>query len=184
MRYFIAAITGILLGTLVSCAMVGRLTPKYDGVDPRAVDLTNEWLALAKDRGITFNHTVSIGFTNIPDSRIIGQTSYGFGFNEIDLDSMFWLTATSVSKMSLLFHELTHAYCDRAHTYGNNESYPEVDKLGDDIKKMDSEKKAIPGYYEDYCPYSLMYPEIVTDWCMKTHYNEYVVEMFTNCEPI
>lgn len=167
-----------LIVCLGSCAsMVGkvRLVPKYDGVDPKLQSYTQEWLNLAKDRGITFPKGVSIGFETINKGSTVGQCWYGGFWREIDIDVGYWKILDENEKDSLLWHELTHCYCGRKHDYGKDKEY------GDDVKKA---AEVVDGFYPlDGCPKSIMYPEVVDSYCIEKHLLDYETEMFDRCEP-
>lgn len=176
----------LVLSTLVSCATTlatRRIKPFYDGVDPQAAPYVKEWLDLAQQKGIKFTGTVTVGLRPLEAGRIIGVCNYGFGFNEIDLDTNYWSRSTNLSRMSLVYHELGHCYCDRDHDFGGKK-YPTTDiEQTREIFEIVIQKKQLPGYYDDLCPKSLMYPTSISDECVKTHYNEYVDEVFQNCNP-
>jgi len=174
MRYIKAALTGLFLGILTSflfsCAGA-RLIPHYDGVDPKLEPYVQEYKTLAKYHGITFNNEVSVGFTNIDQGDIIGQTHYGLYFREIDIDKAYWFNATQITRTTLMFHELTHAYCLRDHDYGDGKKY---DKKNLNITE---------GRFKDFCPQSIMFPYELDDNCAMAHYQEYIDEMFERCIP-
>lgn len=160
MRFLRAIIIGLLLATLTSCAITlgtMRWIPRYDGVDPEMISYVNEYLTLAKEHNIKFDDRVTVGFRDIHDGNAIGETIYAVGFREIDVDRNYWKNATKLTRMSLLFHELGHAYCGRDH----NTSYRK----------------------EDSCPASLMFPTIMSDACLMFHYQDYVEDLFKNCDP-
>ena len=174
MRFIKAAIRGFIIGSTVSFLISSdRLIPHYIGVDSSLKTYVSEWMALAKDHKVSFNHTVSIGFASIYDekSHAVGLTHYGKFFREIDLDISYWSKATEITKRMLIFHELGHAYCYRTHDYGEDREYE------------NNEKADGNGFYRDHCPVSLMYPSIIGDDCVMAHYQEYVDEIFQRCEP-
>jgi hypothetical protein len=84
----------------------------------------------------------------------------------------------------LLFHELTHCYCGRGHDFKKGKKYTEkrlAKVLEAAIFQITGQPQ--PGYYEDGCPVSVMYPSVLDDECSKRHYQEYVAEMFKRCKP-
>lgn len=182
--------------TNCSCSNL-KIHPEYTGVDPKVQNLVNEYKQLARERGIVFTNKVSIGFkklsygnssnltkklTSKEDDNIIGICNYGLGWREIDLSIQYWSKASSVSQKTLLFHELTHCYCGRDHDF-QGKPYPETYKEREaDLEKMISTRKALPGYYDDFCPKSIMFPEILEDYCSWYHHKDYEKEMFENCE--
>jgi hypothetical protein len=185
MRLLIPVITSIF-AFLTSCGSVnlGKLRPEYEGVDPRVQPLVDEYKALAKMNGIRFYNKVSIGFKKINRGNTVGVCNYGSFFREIDVDIDFWLNSTNMSRLALVFHELSHCYCTRKHDYGKDKNYPEtaLERLERALiwKVQGGEK---PGYWDDGCPKSLMYPVIPDDECLMKHYQEYVLEMFDRCKP-
>lgn len=147
-----------------------RLIPEYDGVDPKIAPFANEYQELAKQRGLFFDRKITIGFKNINKGAIIGETNYSYFFREIDIDFYYWEYATPMSKMTLIFHELSHGYCERDHDWDAGKNYEDKDiETG--------------GFFEDSCAKSIMFPQIITDECFQTHYQEYVDEMFQRCRP-
>lgn len=177
MRFIKAGIIGLFLGTLVSCALMPfwgeRLTPRYNNVDPKVAPIVNEWLALAKQRGLKFSQTVNVGFMDIGKENVIGQCNYGINFNEIDLEPIYWdYMADTLTQTALLWHELSHCYCNRLHDYEKDKEYS-----NDETNKKD-------GFLEDSCPKSLMYPYVLDNQCFLTHYAYYSSEMLDRCDPI
>ena len=151
------AIGCLSLCILVSCTinlMNTRLTPDYPGVDAEIAPYVDQWLILAKEYGLKFNHGVTVGFRDINKGYIVGQCNYGMAFREIDIDRKFWERSSDMSRTILVYHELSHCYCDRDH-----------DKMS-----------------KGGCPTSLMYPEVITDICFLYHYQEYIDELFSVCK--
>jgi hypothetical protein len=189
MRLFKSMAYGLLIGGLMACCTITigtkRLVPKYKGVDPEVAPYVVQWLDMARDHGIKFDREVSIGFSDLNPSflnlgpSIVGVCNYGLGFNEIDMDKFYWINSTSIGKMAVLYHELSHCYCNRAHDYvvGN-----EVKQYGDDEKSRKDPKKK-DGFFDDNCPISLMYPMVTEKECFLAHYQEYMDEMFRECDP-
>jgi hypothetical protein len=172
-------IRSLFLATLITGAFAyknAKLAPEYKGVDPQIAPYVDEWLYLAHGHGLKFDRIVTVGFKDINQGNIVGLTTYGYGFREIDIDVKFWQSSTSLSKAALLFHELGHAYCHRDHDYGNGIEYGDPDKARKDPNKED-------GFYEDACPTSLLFPEVVEDDCFEKHYENYVNEIFNRCVP-
>lgn len=161
---------------LIQCSSLDKIAPEYRGVDPSVQHFVKEYKELAKMQGITFKNEVTIGFKDIKDNSVIGLTTYGLGFREIDLDKKYWSKSTEMTKRALIFHELTHAYCTRGHDFGGGEKYPEFE----DWKGHEPRK----GHYQDGtgCALSIMYPVVLDDFCMLTHYTDYMQEMFVRCE--
>lgn len=178
MRFWKSALNGLLLGILISSILTLkdiRFYPHYNGVDPILTPYVNEWLSLAKERGLKFNHLVTVGFTKIDKGAIVGLSHLTETFREIDIDTVYWNKATQTEKMILVYHELGHSYCNRGHNYGPGREY----------NSSEIEKK-FPynpnGFFPDLCPVSIMYPFILDDDCVHRHYSEYIEELFTWCE--
>jgi hypothetical protein len=184
MRVLIPIISGILL-FLTSCGSVnlGKMRPEYQGVDPRVQSLVDEYHALAKLHGVRFYNKVSIGFKKINHGNVVGVCNYGGFFREIDIDIDYWNNSTPTARLSLVFHELTHCYCERIHDYAAGRTYPEnsFERLHEAVlwKLVGGER---PGFWSDGCPQSLMFPVVVDTHCVNAHYQEYISEMFARCE--
>lgn len=168
-----------LVFCLPRCATIGKTSPKYKGVDPKVQNLVNEYKSLAKIQGITFKNNVTIGFKNIKDKYTVGLCTYGNGWREIDIDEGYWEFTSDITHLVLVFHELGHCYCRRRHDF-NHKDYPDVDEI---IKLAKNKKIGGDGYYSDLCPKSLMYPMILEDDCVLAHYNDYITELFSGCQP-
>ena len=176
------AVRSTLIGFLLACSIVGidGNSPKYTGVDPRVSGIVNEWLSLSKLHGLKFRRPINVGFTDILNQDAVGQTRYEYGFTEIDIDQQYWTKCTATMKMTLVFHELTHGYCKRDHDYGQGLLYPETDYRN---PKPGNSKIDAAGRFSDLCPLSLMFPNLITDTCMRTHFSDYTKEMFDRCQP-
>lgn len=156
--------------------------PEHVGVDPRVKKLVGEFMWLSAQNNISFRRKVTVGLKDINRGNAVGLCTYGGRFREIDIDTNYWNRSSYTSKMTVLFHELTHCYCGRGHTYGKDLSYPETEiaRIARAIQwKIEGGDR--PGYWDDGCPSSIMYPIVLDDNCMNAHYNEYVEEMFNNC---
>jgi len=166
---------------IMSCSSVHiKPAPEYKGVDPKLQSLVDEYKELAKFQNITFKHEVTMGFTDINNNNIIGLCTYGRGWREIDIDANYYNNATSISKLVLMFHELSHCYCGRDHDYGNGIKYKDASEMQKVITIFDTD---MDGFYPDYCPLSLLYPIVVSNICLMRHYGDYIVEMFNRCNP-
>lgn len=161
-----------------------RMTPKYKDIDREIAPLVNEYLDLAKNRGLKFKHTITIGFMDIKDSDVIGACHYSTFWREIDIDRGYWNRATKLSRQILLYHELTHGYCYRNHDY-KGVLYSSADEnfaLRKDFGMTAHFDHSPDSYFDDRCPKSLMFPKILSDDCSKAHYSDYILEMFDRCE--
>jgi hypothetical protein len=177
-RRLLLVYTGLFLClNLVHCCSIGKIAPEHKGVDPQLEHFVKKYKEFAAMQGIGFKHEVTVGFKNINDGATVGLTHYGNGWREIDIDAQYYKHITELSREALLFHELTHSYCERGHTYEHGKAWPEYDDWhGKDPKE---------GRYKDGtdCPLSLMFPVVLDDFCMLTHYTNYVTEMFQDCVP-
>jgi len=184
-RLIIVFIIFFIILNIPSCTSLEiKPRPDYKDVDPRAQSYVNEYIYLSKQNHLKFKHKVTLGLKHIEQSDTIGLCTLGKYFREIDLDINYWNKASEIGKLALVYHELTHCYCDREHDYGKDKKYPE--KTADIIKEgIDNSLNKNPkhGYWNDECPTSIMHPTIVEDYCIKTHYNEYITEMFDRCKP-
>lgn len=169
-----------------SCSTVwsdSKNRPEYQGVDEKIQPLVKEYLWLSDQNHIVFYNTVTIGFKKLK-FPIIGMCNYGGNFREIDIDPDFWAEAKASDRLALVFHELTHCYCNRSHDWGKGEKYPDTE-----LARIAQAKNWVqnggkrPGRYEDGCPTSLMYPVVLDTDCTLEHYQDYVKEMFNRCEP-
>lgn len=160
-------------------------TPSYSTeiTNPELKVITNEFMQLSTRNHITFTHKVSMGFSEIERDSVIGTCSYRPTFREIDLDPRYWKRATWISKVALVYHEMTHCYCDRDHDHDEGEMYPDKSWkaiLQNYFSNIPSPLKP-SGYLEDGCPKSNMHPVIMSDECFVKHYGYYVKEMFNRC---
>lgn len=153
--------------------------------DPQLRVIIDEYFRLSARNHVAFNGRVSVGFSNIDRGRVIGTCTYRPTFREIDLDKRFWKESTWESKVALLYHELTHCYCERDHDFDDGEKYPN-DSLEEIIQAIFAKQPFTPlkpdGYLEDSCPKSIMHPVIISDECFLTHYDYYTKEMFARCK--
>lgn len=183
MRALILAILAIFLSS-TSCSSIDvKLKPDYIGVDLRARKIYNEFIWLSTQNNIVFKKSVTVGFKVIKSDTVIGVCNRSPFFREVDLDSNYWMNTSSTSQTALLYHELAHCYCGRDHDYAEGLDYPSsaVERL---YRALEWKAKGgpRPGYWDDGCPTSLMYPVIVDDDCTLKHYSEYTKEMFDRCQ--
>jgi hypothetical protein len=130
---------------------------------------------LAKKENIKFKKRVNIGFKKIKDDYAIGICYYGRNFREIGIDADTWKSSSNTERTVLVWHELTHCYCNRDHDFGKNMMYaaPRTKEIEDKSK----------GYYPDKCPLSIMHPVLLDDLCFIMHYDSYIHEQFDRCKP-
>lgn len=178
MKRLFTVFTGLLI--LASCCTINIDTsPKFTGVDPRVKKIYDEYMKLSGYKHIEFSDTVTIGFGNTKIEHAVGLCTTTPLFREITIDEKYWNRIGKLQRVALLYHELTHCYCDRNHDYGKGKPYPAPKD-----KWYDDDPPAPEGsMFADGCPITLMYPRVISDDCMKRHYGEYVEEMFDRCEP-
>ena len=175
-----------LIATIVSIALVASCSgiptkkgPEHVGVDPDAKPYVDEYLWLSAQNHITFKNKVTVGFSNINDGDTVAYCYFGSNFREIEIDIKYWNYYTNTSKLTVLLHELSHCYCHRDHDHAGL-MYPETKEGREAEAKKPTPK---PGFYDDGCPLSLMYPSVTSDACARAHYQEYTTELFEGCEP-
>lgn len=166
------------------CASLGvKARPEYTGVDPRVQHIVDEYMWLSTQYNVHFNNKVTIGFKNIGKGNVVGLTTYGGYFREIDIDTSYWNNSTNTQRLAVTMHELGHAYCGRSHDYGDGKKYPEAeDERIAQAENWASKGGPRPGIYPDGCALSLMYPVVVPDYCIRSHYQEYTKELFDRCK--
>lgn len=185
---YIILVASLLIGGCSSEPQVKNKTePNYSGVDIRVKKIYDEYLYISAQHNLKFDKPVTIGFTDINAGRVIGVCYSGPGFREIDLDNKYWFETSKISQLSLMFHELTHCFCARAHDYNDGTMYPDgstknLQNFWNSVKHFFN-KNLDYGFYKDGCAKSIMNPVLVDDDCMLKHYNEYIEEMQNRCEP-
>lgn len=172
MRRLIYLLSALLLLSFSLNTHVGRIVPIHNGVDEELKAIVNDYLELAKIKGIVFKKKVGVGFTSIHRGNVVGLCHYGTSFREIDIDREYWDRASRTSKRTLLFHELTHCYCTRPHDHDDGTAYVRNSCPAGDAKT---------GYYGDGCPKSVMFPSVLEDDCVTAHSADYLEEMFNRC---
>lgn len=175
-----------ILALFTSCgAPQPKANPEHVGVHPELQYYVDEFKELAAQRGIFFKREVTVGFQTIKPGSVtstIGVCTYGPKWREIDIDTKFWSEEGELRKKTLVFHELVHCYCTRSHTYGEKADQQYLNALFQKLfGKLNVQVKE--GFLEDGCPSTIMYPLIVSDQCIWTHYDYYIEEMFNQCRP-
>lgn len=190
MRQFIALILFVIVASCAQPAAKEHVKDKpafsTEITDPEIKVISDEYFRLSAYNNMHFNNKVSIGFSKIDRSNVIGTCTYQHEFREIDLDKRFWSNSTWFSKIALLYHEMTHCYCERGHDFDEGEVYPDVtlqEILGRFLSRIPLSPLKPSGYLDDFCPKSVMHPIIMDDECFEKHYNYYVKEMFARCNP-
>lgn len=181
-----------LIASLTSCAAPKpkekvKDKPAFSGMisDPEVLQITKEFFALSTRNNVQFHRYVTMGFSEIDRGNVIGLCTYGKGFREIDLDKGYWARATWMSKVALVYHELTHCYCQRDHDFDEGKMYPDG-SLKFILQRFQNHLPSTlkpEGFLDDGCPKSIMHPIILDNQCFEQHYDYYVTEMFARCQP-
>lgn len=165
--------------------------PEFVGIDDQIKKYYDEYILLSKRYHVVFSKRPTIGLKKITDkatifgTAVIAQCRRSEEFQEISVDTKFWDKSDEKERRMTIFHELGHCMCGRDHDYAEGKFYQEkiVEQIIDYIWQRASFQ--VPeGYYNDYCPKSLMHPIIPDDSCLRKHYNGYLKELFTLCKPI
>jgi hypothetical protein len=173
--YCIILVSGVLLQLYQ-----GESNKEFDSIEP-------ELLSYVVDFGISYVFvtedltkkeldkiskklsSLTIGFyTGIGYDTTVGWCDHVT--NEIGIESRNWLVSTSNERYQLMFHELAHCVLGRGHT-DRGTGYPE-NLLFDLGFKTDL------GKYEDKCPKSMMYPFVLSDYCIGKYSKSYLYELF------
>jgi len=147
----------IVIFIAISCSNFIKFQGSHKAIDPEMKKYVYDFSKEVKKL-----HKVRIGFKDIKlkigKGSIIGMCTfsvYPLG-PEIDIDIKYWKRATPLERRSLIYHELTHCYCNSLfHT--------------DDIMSNDS------------CPVSIMYPSAFDEQCLKQYWYEYMVDLREIC---
>lgn len=184
MKLLVGVIITFFLLTIACTGLKVKKDPSYKGINPEFVEIMDLYIELAAKNDVYFSKEVTIGFTDINNGKVVGLCTYGKDFREIDIDRDYWLEATKITRITLLFHEATHCYCGRDHDYGKGDKYLKgfVRYLAELIN-WELTRKVPKGYYSDGCPKSIMFPVVLPDGCMYKHYLDYTKEMFARCKP-
>lgn len=173
----------LISSSCVTSGVQGKFLPEYQGVDPRLQPMVDEYLWLSHQNHIAFSGTVTLGLKKIGISSVVGLCTRAPGFREIDIDIDFWNKRGASQRLVTVFHELTHCYCAREHDYDKGTPYLPTEQGRIAEASAWSVGQPKPGRFDDACPKSLMYPIVVDEDCFRSHYGEYVKEMFNRCNP-
>lgn len=167
---------------------ISKKAPDHVGIDKELAPYDASYRNLALKNSIKFTKPVTIGFSRIKllkdKKHVIGLCTYGKNFREIDIDIEYWKNASSISRRTLVYHEMTHCLCGRDHDWGEGTAYPDsiTEKIIAKIIPLPFYKTP-PGFMKDGCPLSVMHPYILSDGCAINHWSEYKKEMFNRCKP-
>lgn len=177
----------ILLVFLVSCTTsIYRVFNKHEGVDPKAQQYVDEMVNNGKGK-ITKKMVKNISVAFV-DKMFLAETAgvcwWTLNGNEIEIENRHWRTRSDIGKMSLIYHEMGHCLCNRLHAV---EVYPGhwysgiVNGLGKLLDSLGMIEHI--GFFESTgCPASLMYPAVISDYCLVVHYKEYMDEFYSKCD--
>lgn len=187
-RFFPVFLCGLVFGSAVTSINPWNKTktkPDHVGIVKEIQGFETMYSLEASLHGIYFKNHVSIGFSLIKNRKgkgtVVGLCTYGKKFREIDVDLKYWNESTWTTKRTLIYHEMTHCFCGRLHTFKNgilDEFYPDAEDI-----KPGPFYMIQPGYLADGCPMSIMYPYVLGDDCVKSHWDLYDNEMFEGCSP-
>lgn len=115
---------------------------------------------------------LSINFKQLK-SPVVG-TCYRFydGNREILLDEVYWSQLSPYRKQALFYHEAVHCLCNRNHTFEDKEYKSMLNIFNPDENF---------GLFDDGCPKTIMYPEMLTNQCLVDRWQYYLEEMFEGC---
>lgn len=171
----------LLLIFLIGCASIGKGTEtskEFLGIDERA----EEYIALFKEIAEPYINkstleSLSVGFKDVEvDERgVVGVCKYftSDGGPEILIDQRFWAKSTENTRESLMLHELGHCICKIPHSHIEG-SYEEKPKKDGPVLGR--------GFFRDGCPVTVMYPEVLGDFCYEKHKYHYHYELRLRCK--
>jgi hypothetical protein len=97
------------------------------------------------------------------------------GYSVITIDRKGWENKTELEKMELMYHELGHCVCKIGHSW--DFGYYQKTGYGTRSNRRDD------GFFEDWCPLSIMYPYTIEDECLKKHWEKYIEDLYNRCYP-
>jgi hypothetical protein len=162
---------------------VGAVLTTQEELEVKSI--VDSYAYLSTYNHISFKHTVNIKFVFMKSKNTVGLCLYNKN-RTIEIDKEYWDESSIIEKMILLYHELTHCYCDRGHDFGKDKQYPD-----DSIKSFINSLLNInqlslvshEGYFDDSCAFSIMHPILINKKCFEVHYLYYIKEMFEKCDP-
>lgn len=165
-----------------------KTSPVHVGIDTEILAFEISYVGDAASHGIKFKKPVTMGFSEIKWKKgkgtVVGLCTYGKNFREIDIDPKYWAESSWETKRTLIYHEMTHCLCGRYHTWKDG-TYPEADSDMELMRDMGPKPfyKRPPGFLDDECAASIMYPYVLSDECIAKHWPYYDSEMFEGCKP-
>lgn len=163
-----------------------EMRPPPGLVDPEFQKYIKQFIVLSKGKANSMDFTdVSIIFSKLEFSEknigVIGLCHWGFPGLEapyIEIDRNYWESHSSISRWSLIFHEMGHCILGREHPMLEMGSFIKwLESLG--IKTIRHQEN----YLKDGCPKTLMHPYDFSDSCITDHLDYYIKELYTDTSP-
>lgn len=164
------------INLISSCSSV-RLIKKYDTVNPEFKPYIQDFIA--SSNGIVEESDVSNLTMEFKDYGVpyrIAGTCWPH-LTEIDVNKDWWEDHKShLVRQELIYHELGHCILRRPHTTISDHGDDFIDWVENELFKLGIIEKK--GLLPDNCPASYMHPVILSERCIRKHYNYYVTELF------
>lgn len=163
-------------------ALVGRCSHKQKNKDIPAHELDGYIDSFVRDMSgkvpTTSRNKMSMKFSDL-EGNTVGLCTYTdvFGHTRVEFDRKAWNNYSKMERLELAYHEFSHALCNLPHSWEGG-IYPEASKSG-----IKSSGLAEDGYYDDFCPVSIMHPYTIEDSCLKKHWGEYIKDLRDRCFP-
>lgn len=122
-------------------------------------------------------NTIEMTFDNL-DGDVVGVCFPLFWDKKIQINKDSWHRCDKqIVREQILFHELGHCLLMRMHT-----AEIECDEFICFIENLFVRMQLIKrkGYLDDGCPISYMHPRVLSQKCIKKHYDYYIRELFDN----
>jgi len=148
---------------------------KPANIDPTFMSYNNQYFKLSNAYGIVPQYSVDIYFASLPKDTL-AECNTDSNVRQIEVSDA-WQDLTPLEREMLFDHEATHCYCNRKHTFFQNNTEIPYDTV-EQVSTLASK-----GFLPDGCPQSIMYPYLVSNECAERHHTEYIFEMFKGCNP-
>lgn len=137
-----------------------------------AISVSKQEDAAKREEMITKYKTLTLGlYKNEKDPNDTTIAWCNHLTNEIGVNVDSFVNLTPQQQQVSIFHELGHCLMDKRHTDYSSDWWENFLIFFRIIPKK--------GYYEDKCPKSLMHPYLTSDYCLDTHAEEYLDDLFT-----
>ena len=97
---------------------------------------------------------------------------------KIQIDPEWWYRMGDYDHWSVLYHEIAHCGCGEDHPIEASQEW-----FFDFLHHLNVQASHAP-WLPDGCPKTLMYPIVVGQECIYRHEDEYVKELFRNCQKV